>query len=898
MAKFKISPALLIALLIVAFFAISLVFRIHVPYGEIFVGDDIKYASNDAYYYMRLVDNAADNFPQLTQFDPYFIYPGGNNVASLPSFHWLIAVIAWIVGLGNPTQHTVDLIGVYLPAIMGALTIIPVFFIGKTLFNKWVGVFAAGLMAILPGEFLSRSMLGSGDNPVAEVLFTTTALAFLIAAIKNASQNRLIFTHLFQRDWKVILKPLIFSLLAGVFLGFYLTTWQGALIFIFIFLLYLLIQFIINHLNKKQSEYLCIVGFTTLLFALIILLLNPISSDITLAMVVALFVPPVLYGISKFISMRGLKTYFYPITLVAIGVLAVVVIYFGAQDIYQTLLAKFKFVFFPVGATANTTIEMFPFLRPQGADFSTFVAFGNFTTSFFIAPWWLIFGIGAAAICGYLFYINNNSRNGVSLLIFFIISTVIIIILTVQQLPDKYSLAEDQIWFIPGIAFISFSIMFYSFVRGDKSQPWYIAVLWVIALLITLSLLMVFTAYPDIRYVALIPLAILIYVLFRHQEGQEHLRLFIIWSLVILIIMMIQRRFGYYFAVNVALLSGYLAWQVVWLSGIKNLIKKPEEVQENVHISKTMMKRRALAKKRSVTLYIVNVILAIIVVFFLVFCPNLPKGVDIASNLIYTPSDSWQESLLWMRDNTPDPMGDPDAYYQLYDAVPPGEKFQYPDSAYGVTAWWDYGYWIIRIAHRIPNCNPSQSPISNRKVATFFLADNQTARDEIRTELKSDYVIIDYEIATSKFWAILNWAGEDEDKYIPVFFYPQDNQLYPLLCYTAEYYQTLLVRLYNFDGEAVAGGKPLVLVYQDAVDRNGIPYKHIIDYKEFVSYQDALNYVNTQELAGKYEIVSLDPFVSPIPLDALEDYELVYSSTTSSNTTPPDIKIFQYIGDN
>jgi len=896
MAKLKISPALLVGLLIAAFFGVSLLFRIYLPYGEIFVGDNIKYGANDAYFYMRLVDNLSHNFPHLTQFDPYFLFPGGNNVVSLPFFHWLIAVFAWIVGLGHPTQHTIDVIGVYLPAIMGALTVIPVFFIGKALFNKWAGVLAAGLVAILPGEFLSRSILGSTDNPVAEVFFTTTALAFLIWAIKIASQNKLTFTHLFKRDWKIILKPLIYSLLAGVFLGFYLTTWQGALIFVFIFILYLIIQFIINHLNHKSSDYLCIVGFTSLFIALIILLLNPMSTDITIATVIAVFIPPVLYFISKFISGRGLKTYYYPLTLVTIGALAAVVVYFGAHNTYDMLLAKFKFVLFPVGATATTTIEMAPLLMPEW-NYANWNAWGNFTNSFFIAPWWLIFGIGAAAICGYLFYINDNSKKGISLLVFLILTTGIMIILNAIQLPNQYSMTEDQIKFIPGIAFISLSILLYLFVRRGKDQPWYIALLWIIAILIVVSLFMLFTTFDNLRYVAIIPFAILIYILFKNRENDEHLRLFLIWSLIILIVMMIQRRFAYYFVINIALLSGYLSWQIIRLSGIEGLIKKPEEIKENLHISKTKMKRRTLQERRGTKIIYVNVILSIIVVFSFVFLPNVSKGIGIASDVFYALSDDWQEALLWMKDNTPDPMGDPNAYYELYDAVPPGDNFKYPESAYGVTAWWDYGYWIIRIAHRIPNTSPSQSPDPIRKVAAFFLSSDQANIDKIRNELGSRYIIADIEIATSKFPAILNWAGMDEEKYLPVYYTQEGNQIFPNQVLSVEYYKTLLVRLYNFSGKAVTDVKPVVITYQDSMYRNEFAYKLVIDAKEFVSYQDALNYIANLDPSTKYAIVGTDPFISPIPLEAVEEYNLVYSST-SSNTTPPAVQIFEYIGDN
>jgi len=63
-------------------------------------------------------------------------------------------------------------------------------------------------------------------------------------------------------------------------------------------------------------------------------------------------------------------------------------------------------------------------------------------------------------------------------------------------------------------------------------------------------------------------------------------------------------------------------------------------------------------------------------------------------------------SLTWLRENTQDPFGNPNFYYELREPLPPGESYDYPESAYGVMAWWDYGYWISRIAHRLPNANP------------------------------------------------------------------------------------------------------------------------------------------------------------------------------------------------
>lgn len=183
---------------------------------------------------MRLVDNLLSHFPQHITFDPYTFYPHGHTIGWPPFFDGLLAGIIWLIGLGSPSQHTIDVVGVYFPAILGALTLIPVYFIGKELFNRWVGVLSAGLVTLLPSGFLSKSILGFTDHHVAETLFTTVTILFLILAIKSAGQKQLVFNHLKCGEWAIIGKPLLYSLLAGIFLGIYLLTWVGGLLFIFL----------------------------------------------------------------------------------------------------------------------------------------------------------------------------------------------------------------------------------------------------------------------------------------------------------------------------------------------------------------------------------------------------------------------------------------------------------------------------------------------------------------------------------------------------------------------------------------------------------------------------------------------------------------------------------------
>src|SRR4030042_231542 len=179
----KLSPKLVVALLVLLIFFIAILFRVILPHDQVFNDGWVKFTSVDAYFYQRIIDNTAVNFPHITDFDPYFVYPGGRVLGELFFPEWLIAGFAWLFGMGSPTQHMVDVISVYFPAIFAALTIIPVYFIGRTLFNRWVGLLAAAFTAILPGEYLGRTILGLTDTPAAEVLLATTFMCFAVMAV-------------------------------------------------------------------------------------------------------------------------------------------------------------------------------------------------------------------------------------------------------------------------------------------------------------------------------------------------------------------------------------------------------------------------------------------------------------------------------------------------------------------------------------------------------------------------------------------------------------------------------------------------------------------------------------------------------------------------------------------
>jgi asparagine N-glycosylation enzyme membrane subunit Stt3 len=286
----------------------------------------------------------------------------------------------------------------------------------------------------------------------------------------------------------------------------------------------------------------------------------------------------------------------------------------------------------------------------------------------------------------------------------------------------------------------------------------------------------------------------------------------------------------------------------------------------------------------------VRVIVVGIVLFFAVFFPNIGTVNVLARQPNAIMHEGWYNSLSWLKDNSPEPFGDPDFYYELYET-----PFHYPESVYSVMSWWDYGYFIMQIAHRIPNANPGQ--VGAVRAGKFFTAQNESSANNLADELDSKYVVIDYAMSVAKFYAMVQWAeeqtGKSVDEFYEVYYQQTEEGIRGGVLYYPAYYNSTVARLYNFDGKAVNTTQPIVISYEEMVTSDGQKYKEITSVQPFSSYEDAQAYVAAQT-SGNYRIVSYDPFISPVPIEALNSYELVYSSgDTTSQTT---VKIFEYLG--
>ena len=142
--------------------------------------------------------------------------------------------------------------------------------------------------------------------------------------------------------------------------------------------------------------------------------------------------------------------------------------------------------------------------------------------------------------------------------------------------------------------------------------------------------------------------------------------------------------------------------------------------------------------------------------------------------------------------------------------------------------------------------------------------------------------------------------GDKEDFYDFYYYQVQNNEFKGVKLYYPEYYRSLAIRLYNFDCGEVIPENTTVISYEEMMGQDGMRYKEIAGSQSFSSYKEAETYISGQE-TGNYRVVSDNPFVSPVPLEALEHYRLIYGSDESIGQSPngeiSEVKIFEYAGD-
>lgn len=289
------------------------------------------------------------------------------------------------------------------------------------------------------------------------------------------------------------------------------------------------------------------------------------------------------------------------------------------------------------------------------------------------------------------------------------------------------------------------------------------------------------------------------------RKPRRALLLFLLWSTVALAATLGQVRMTTYAAVPAALLAGY---------GFAAIL------EDGSRRARTWT-AAALA--------------------FVTIGGNVVLGAPIVA-LDNGPTPEWREALTWMRSHTPEPFGSDAAYYRRY-----GREALGTTPAWAVMNWWDYGYWIVGLGHRVPVANGTQRGV--RPSGEFYATDDEARAVELMRQTGARYAIVS---DRTPIW-VASWfqpgpyppdAGR-MDRYMEVL---EDaaNGSQPVTVYYPQFFRSMAVRLFLFDGQAMAPRDGVWAVAIAPAEAGG--YRRVMESRRFETIAEAEAWVTAESM--------------------------------------------------
>ena len=343
----------------------------------------------------------------------------------------------------------------------------------------------------------------------------------------------------------------------------------------------------------------------------------------------------------------------------------------------------------------------------------------------------------------------------------------------------------------------------------------------------------------------------------RARPGQT---LVAVWTLAMIGATLSQNRFGYYLDVNLALMVGFLCSTVLGAGGVPAA-------------------RGRWWTRRWVRIAVASALAAAALL------PTLRPVLDVA-RMQRAPGPEWRAALGWLREETPEPLGDPGAYLARYGRPTEEHAYRYPPDAYGVLAWWDYGYWIVRLGRRIPTANPTQAGAGT--AARFFTATDEESALAVLDGTGARYVIANAELglwptmdggAFGLFEQLTVWAGQPLERYFEVYWEPDaaGGALQPSAFFYPDFYRAMAIRMLLGGGEAVlATSASWAISWDERTGPEGEPVKVVVEAWPFPDAQQAQAFLDARPAGERWRLAGRDPRFPCVPVPPLERLERVF----------------------
>jgi oligosaccharyl transferase (archaeosortase A-associated) len=256
----------------------------------------------DEYYHMRRILYAVNHFPNTLWFDSYLNYPHGLSITWPPLFDQISATLC--VVLGQHTKGGVEMVSSFVPMIAGILAIVVIYYMVRELFDHRVALMASFMTAIAP-NYILNTMFAATDHHSLEVLLQLTTILFIIMAI---CRNE---------------KRYLFACAAGVAVAALAYTWQGADIYLGIFLIYAFIRMTLDLKEGRPSTdtvTMLLIAFGLALVLVLPFWNTPWLSPSFLGMAAIIVALSIMFGLSYIMQERKMSWTMFPVSILVLAV--------------------------------------------------------------------------------------------------------------------------------------------------------------------------------------------------------------------------------------------------------------------------------------------------------------------------------------------------------------------------------------------------------------------------------------------------------------------------------------------------------------------------------------------------------------------------------------------------
>ena len=648
--------------LIVALMVFMLWIRVQ-SYDNFVIDGEYYFTGNDPWYHFRETTYTVMNYPFTMPYDIWTQYPSGRLAGQFGTL-WdqMVATAILIVGFGNPTEAQAGAVMLVATPVMAVLCAIPVYYITRRYVNRPAALFSVLLLALVPGQFLTRSLVGSYQHHAAETFFMSVAVLAMLVALSVSNRHNPVWELVVDRDFEALKKPFVYSVLAGVATALYLYVWQPGVLLIGIFGIFFAIKITSDVVHEDTPEPTVFVGAISLTITglLLIIPLESFSFGVTDYSYTQIVLPIgvafgclFLGGLARQFEQRKIDPVNYPIAVGGILAVVAVFMFLVLPDLWSTLYGNFV-QFVGLGADdTRATIAEAQTLLSQGSGVEPIIR--EFGLTFFVG----IAGLLMLVIAPLIRSENTNHT-------FYALGGFGVIGLFVA---------------LPAIPELLFGF------TGD----------WQVVTLAIGALLLVGATY-QVRYSA------------------EEL-LLVVWTAFLLSATFTQLRFSYYLVIPIVVLNGIVVAKVItWINLDADSAASAREKLRTIEGWQAMVVSAVL-----LAVLVPGLIIPVEAAGSAGTAWEIGAQGGPGAVVAWDDSLEWMSEDT----PYPGELEGHDNRLEYYGTVehPGDEGYEYPEGTYGVMSWWDYGHWITVQGERIPYANPFQQNAD--EAANYLLAPDE-----------------------------------------------------------------------------------------------------------------------------------------------------------------------------